>query len=212
MKKVAHLAVTYSPTAAHGGPRRIGPHARFYGFWFEFFIGSQVCQEASSAGGDRNRTGRVPEPGDRRRKPQRQCLGGASPDMSAREAGRCCKEPWSAPWRRLPWRKNGREISAGPRPRRRPPAATPAVASRVPCPLLGLSPIKPKRMAAAERPPHRREGDFGHGPASSKGVRSGAGSPSSCPCIEWFSAMASTPAKRLFSIPARLLLALRNKS
>lgn len=45
-------------------------------------------------------------------------------------------------------RTDDRGTSAGRRPRRRPPTAAPDVASRVPCPLLGLSPIKPKPMAA----------------------------------------------------------------
>ena len=91
-----------------------------------------------------------------------------------RPAGRSCFPPAVGSVR---GRKNGREISAGPRPRRRPPVATLGVASRVPCPFLGLAPIKRMPIVAAERSPHRRDRDLGHGPASSKGVRSCAGSP-----------------------------------
>ena len=76
----------------------------------------------------------------------------AAPRPRTQQAQAVCRIPGricgAAEVKRPRPRTDGRAISAGPRPRQRPAAAAPDVTSRVPCPLLGLSPIEPKPMAA----------------------------------------------------------------
>ena len=107
----------------------------------ETFDDIQTTEEAQ-AGADRREAAR------RRRDAERQAVPSSRRSRGHRvfrPKGRSRSPPATGS---EPCRTDGPETSAGPRPRRRPPVAAPAVASRVPCPLLGLSPIKPKPMAA----------------------------------------------------------------